>query len=91
MKKFLVILLLSFIACQVIREKPKVKKLSSRYWEDQFQYIVEDAIKWLNRNEHLKEIKGYLDEGDEVLAMAICIKYFNEKICKEALEKIKNM
>ena len=88
MKMFLAILLLSIIACQVIREKIKVKNLLSGIWDDQFEYIVNDAIKWLNRNKHLDELKEYLKKGDRNTALAICTKYFNEKICKGVLDKI---
>ena len=89
MKKFLAILLLSIIACQVIGEKIKVKNLLSGIWDDQFDYIVEDAIKWLKRNNHLEEIKSYLDKNDRATALAICTKYFNDKICQGVLDKIK--
>ena len=86
MKKFFAILLLAIIACQVVGETIKFKNLYSGDSE-LFNYIVEDAIKWLKRNKHLDEIKDFLNQGDKASAIEVCTKYFKENICLAVVEK----
>ena len=85
MKKFFAILIIAIIACQVVGEGIKFRK---KFFEDQFDYIVEDAIKWLRRNKHLDKIKELLDNGNKAEAMALCTSYFKDKICEGVMKKI---
>ncbi len=85
MKKFFAILLIAIFACQVVGEGIKFRNL---LFGDQFDYIVDDAIKWLRRNNHLEEIKTLLNSGNKSGAMAKCCQYFKDKICEGVMKKI---
>ena len=76
MKKLFAVLLLALLICQVFG------------FEDQFDYIVEDAKKWFKRNGHLDDMTKLLHSSGRTAAIEYCKQYFKEKICAAILDKL---
>ena len=85
MKKFFALLLIAIFACQVVGEGIKFRNL---IFDDQFDNIVNDAIRWLRRNNYLEEITTLLHSGNKAGAMNVCCHYFKDKICEGIMKKI---
>ena len=76
MKKLFAILLLALLICQVFG------------FENQFDYIVKDATKWLKRNGHLDDMIKLRHSSGRTAAIQYCKQYFIEKICAAILDRL---